>query len=188
MSESTNQRRLDVADNRTKIDELIEESYLATLSEEAIRQDLLQFIDACERLMKESHGDQHAITHQITQFKSMALHVEQAADLADDQEAWAAWSDHDLLAHRAARLKLAVLDTMREVDPALADQIERERFPIRTVNNPTPNLEQIPKHMVPPKHRDESQRSSEITVILIKVLYALLAGTTLFVLGWRLVH
>ena len=174
-----------MADNHTKIDELIEESYLATLSEEAIRQDLLQFIDACDRLMKESHGDQHAITHQFTQFKSMALHVEQSADLADDQEAW---TDHDLLANRAARLKLAVLDTMREVDPTLADHIERERFPIRTVGNSTPNLEQVPKLIAPPKPRAEVQRSSQSTVILIRVLYALLAGITLFVLGWRLVH
>ncbi len=176
-----------MADIRTKIDELIEESYLATLSEEQIRHDLLQFIETCDRLVRDSHDGEREVLQQIEEYKSIALRIEKANELADEQEEWAVWSQRDLLAHRAARLKLLVLDAIREIDGTLADHIERGRFFSQRPNNPEPKIATLP-----PKtraiRRPQPQITTESMVALARVAYALLAGATVFLIGYRIFH
>ncbi len=176
-----------MADIRTKIDELIEESYLATLTEEQIRRDLLQFIETCDRLVRDSHDSERDVLQQIDEYKSIALRIEKANELADEQEEWAVWSQRDLLAHRAARLKLLVLDTIREIDGTLADNIERERFFSQRPESPEPKIATLP-----PKtraiRRPKPQIAAESMVALARLAYALLAGATVFLIGYRIFH
>lgn len=175
-----------MADIRTKIDELIEESYLATLPEEAIRGDLLQFIDTCDKLFRESNGDRADVMARIDRYKETALRIEQAGELADDQEEWAAWSEHDLLAHRAARLKLLVLDLIRESDPGLADQIEHGRFPNIRTESREPVVARVPPPRAARSHAP--QLSPETSATLLRASYALLAGSILFIIGYRIIY
>ncbi|HDS73999.1 MAG TPA: hypothetical protein ENN56_00510 [Firmicutes bacterium] len=176
-----------MADIRTKIDELIEESYLATLTEEDIRTDLLRFIDVCDRLLRDSHDTNQDVLRQIEEYKSIALRIEKATELADKQEEWAVWSQRDLLAHRAARLKLLVLDTIREIDGTLADQIERGRF--SSLNS---DRQETKTATLPPKtqviRRPSTQLPHEALMPLIRICYALLTGATVFLIGYRIFH
>jgi len=175
-----------MADSHSRIDELIEESYLATLPEEAIRKDLLQFLDTCDRIIKASRDERkrQEMVRRLERFTELALRVDKAAELADRDAQWTAWSAHDLLAHRTARLKLLVLDAIRGVDQSIAEQIERQRFP----------KGQVPREPVVNvllRRRASARRhwfSPATTGALLRASYALLAGAILFIIGYRLFH
>lgn len=174
-----------MADIRTRIDELIEESYLATLPEEEIREDLLTFVDTCARLFREANGENEEIMSELEQFRTLALRIEEASELADEQEEWSAWSAHDLLAHRAARLKLLLLETIREHDSDLADRIERERFPAGEPKPQEQVVSQLPSRAI--RQQKSARLSPEVSDTLLRASYALLVGLIAFIIGYRLI-
>jgi len=175
-----------MADIRTKIDELIEESYLATLPEDAIRQDLLQFLDTCDRLVEEAveGGKGEDLLQRLEGYKALALRIDQAAEQSEEQEEWGALSPHDLLAHRAARVKLLVLDTIRGTDAGLAERIEHRRFP----KGKLPREGRMPGIVVQVAPSRRTLFTPATTVVIVRASYAILAGVTLFIIGYRLFH
>lgn len=177
----------EVTDIRSKIDELIEESYLATLPEEAIRQDVLQFLDTCEKLVRTSDDEQgqQEMLRRLATFKELALRFDKASELIDQADQWAAWSQHDLIAHRAARMKLLVLNAVRAVDHSIAEQIEQHRFPKELPHRDPPKA-RPPRRVRPAASR--SWFGPATTSALLRACYALLAGATLFLVGYRLLH
>ena len=171
-----------MTDIRNKIDELIEESYLATLPEEAIRKDLLQFLDTCDKIVSASGEERkrREMLRRLEAFKELALRIEAASELAEQEDQWTAWSQHDLIAHRAARVKLLVLEAIRAVDHAAANQIEQVRFP-KVLPPREPSVSMIPRPAV-----SRPWFSPATTSALLRASYALLAGATLFIIGYRL--
>lgn len=176
-----------MTDIRGKIDELIEESYLATLPEEAIRKDLLQFLDTCDKMINASHDERkrQEMLRRLESFKELALRVEKAPELGDQDDQWTAWSQHDLVAHRAARAKLLALDAIRGVDHSVADQIEQIRFP-KGFPPREPVVSMAPRRLRPPVSRPWLGPATRS--VLLRASYALLAGATLFIIGYRLLH
>jgi len=176
-----------MTDIRSRIDELIEESYLATLPEEAIRKDLLGFIDGCDKAVKASTDERkrQEMNQRLEMFRELALRVEKAPELADRDDQLAGWSQHDLVAHRAARMKLLVLEALRTVDHSVAERIERERFP-KGILPQEPVVSVAPRRVRPAVRRPFL--SPATTGLLLRVVYALLAGAILFILGYRLLH
>jgi hypothetical protein len=119
-------------------------------------------------------------------FRELALRIERASELTNHDDQLTAWSQHDLVAHRAARVKLLVIESLRAVDHSVAEQVERARFPNGV-------LPQEPVVIVSPRRvrRPPARRplfSPGTTGALLRVSYALLAGAILFVLGYRLLH
>ena len=114
-----------MTDRHAKIDELIEESYLAMLSEDHIRRDVLQFLDVCYQCVSESRLDEtrkSTLSSKLDEFRALALKVDSDGEmLEDDGDDWTGLTDRDRLAHRAARLKMLVLGSIRETAPSFAD-------------------------------------------------------------------
>ena len=175
-----------MTDIRSRIEELIEESYLATLSEERIRQDLLQFLDACYRCVDERDLEEEArgtVFRRLDDFGNMAMDLEHTEGLLEEEEndQWTAWTGQEILAHRAARLKMMVIDAIRRTDAAAADELERMRFPGAVAPK-----EAAVRIMPAPVSRGQRPPKQDTKVALLRAFYAALAGATLFVIGYRL--
>jgi hypothetical protein len=179
-----------MADMRSKIDEMIEESYLATLPEEKIRQDVLQYLDSCYRCAEEMGLDpkvHQEVIRRLDVFGNLAMRIDQAEELLDRSETGGV-DDDDLhmteqedLAHRAARFKLLVIDGLRGVNRALAREVERRRFP-DTVNHREPIISVAPR----PRMRPAPMSAGGVKLTFLRVLYAAVAGATLFIIGYRI--
>ena len=176
-----------MTDMRAKIDELIEESYLATLPAEKIRQDLLQFLHICARATEESGLDETAkerILRGIRRSKEIALSLDAPNELFadEDEEQWKGVSEQEQLAHRAARVKMLALDAIRAVNAAFAEDLELKRFPnlakVREASGPIPVLRRA-KPKAPPLN-------TPLDMKVLRIAYALVAGATLFLVGYRL--
>ena len=179
-----------MTDMRAKIDELIEESYLATLPAEKIRQDLLQFLHICARSTEESGLDDRAKEHilrGIRRSKEIALSLDAPNDLfadEEEQEQWKSMSEQEQLAHRAARVKMLTMDSIRAVNAAFAADLELKRFPnlakVREATGLTPLIRRVkPKAKAP-------VLSTPLDMTVLRIAYALVAGATLFLVGYRL--
>ncbi len=171
-----------MTDKHAKIDELIEESYLAMLSEEHIRRDLLQFLETCHRCVAESNlddGRKASLAARLDDFRGLALRVDSEEGMLDDEEEWAGLTGRDRLAHRAARLKMMVLGTIRETAPAFADELERKRFP----NVRDEHAQGSPREE-PPKA--DAWEQGGVKLALIQALYAIMAGVTVFLIIYRM--
>ena len=99
--------------------------------------------------------------------------------LDEDDDQWAALSGRDLLAHRAARVKMMVLTTIRETAPAFADELERKRFP---------NIRDESEVRTAPRRAEQQGTWQEggIRAALLQTAYALLAGITVFIVIYRM--
>jgi len=170
-----------MTDKHAKIDELIEESYLAMLSEDRIRRDLLQFLETCHQCVAESALDQRLKSYfssQIEDFRGLALRVDSAEEIPDEEDEWATLTPRDRLAHRAARVKMMVLSVIREKAPGFADELERKRFPSLHAARGV--------HRQPlPVERPGNEETRGIRYTLAQTLYALLAGVTAFLIIYR---
>jgi len=113
------------------VDELIEESYLLSLTEEQIWEDLRRFVATCERAIRERVHDERALDKLLSYLRSLkkqAYHevMAKAGALKPDGSRK---TRRELLAEQAAKNKRMVLKAIRECDPDLAADIEQSRYP-----------------------------------------------------------
>jgi hypothetical protein len=120
------------------IDQLIEESYLLSLSEEEIRSDLDRFVEVCGKVIRENVQDQkqmQELAQKLARARALSLIEDQNDDedgiempepfeIEDDSR-----SPKELFAQKVARNKCLILKTIRDCNPALEDLIEKERYP-----------------------------------------------------------
>ncbi len=119
---------------RESINEMIEESYLLSLSESEIRMDLERFIEICTRVIRENIHDRKQM-----QKLSEKLARARALDLIEDYQgaeysetftkSQAVRPSRERFAEKVARNKRLILRAIRECDPKLEGLIEQERFP-----------------------------------------------------------
>jgi hypothetical protein len=177
-----------MTDTRTRVDELIEESYLVSLPEDAIRKDVHQFLAACGHVVSQSPDDEkrQEMLRRLTMFEQLGQRLESAEELSEEADQWSAWSPHDLLAHRAARLKLLVRDALGAVDEQTANRIVAERFP-----RPLPTDERAklaPHRAKTLVFRRRRRFLDRVGVWSVRVLYVLLFVALLAVAGYRFYH
>ena len=179
-----------MTDMRTRIDELIEESYLVTLTEEKIRQDLLSFLHVCAQTTEESDlSDEmkREIARRLDRYNLYAIDLESAEELIsdEDEDQWKVLNKHEQLAHRAARLKMLVLDAIRGVNSSFADELERKRFPNMKRFKESSRSLQLRRRFA---SAGASASKMQIDAKVLRIAYALLAGATLFLVGYRLIN
>jgi hypothetical protein len=120
------------------IDQLIEESYLLSLSEEEIRSDLNRFVEVCGKVIRENVHDRNQmqeLAQKLARGRALSLIEDQNEDeesieisepfeIEDDSK-----SPKEIFAEKVARNKCLILKTIRDCNPGLEDLIERERYP-----------------------------------------------------------
>ncbi|MEE2754306.1 MAG: hypothetical protein VX910_10020 [Candidatus Latescibacterota bacterium] len=120
------------------IDQLIEESYLLSLSEEEIRSDLDRFVEVCGKVIREHVHDQkqmQELAHKLARARALSLIEDKNSDengiempepfgIEDGSR-----SPKQLFAEKVARNKCLILKTIRDCNPALEELIEKERYP-----------------------------------------------------------
>tara|TARA_B100001964_G_C14031887_1_gene508660 strand:- start:162 stop:692 length:531 start_codon:yes stop_codon:yes gene_type:complete len=125
---STNQR----------IDQLIEESYLLSLSEEEIRSDLDRFVEVCGKVIRENVHDRkqmQELAQKLARARALSLIEDHHED--DDELSIAepfeiedeSRSPKEIFAEKVARNKCLILKTIRDCSPGLEDLIDKERYP-----------------------------------------------------------
>jgi hypothetical protein len=120
------------------IDQLIEESYLLSLSEEEIRSDLDRFVEVCGKVIRGNVHDRKQmqdLAQKLARTRALSLIEDQHED-PDDLEIPEPFeiedgsrSPKEIFAEKVARNKCLILKTIRDVNPALEDLIEKERYP-----------------------------------------------------------
>lgn len=120
-----------------RIDQLIEESYLLSLSEEEIRADLDRFVEVCGKVIRENVHDRkqmQELAQKLARARALSLIEDQHED--DDELAAAPLeveddprSPKEIFAEKVARNKCLILRTIRDCNPGLEDLIDRERYP-----------------------------------------------------------
>jgi hypothetical protein len=121
-----------------RIDQLIEESYLLSLSEEDIRADLDRFVEVCGKVIRENVHDRkqmQQLAQQLARARALSLIEDQHED--DDEPTVAepfeieddSRSPKEIFAEKVARNKCLILRTIRDCNPGLEDLIDRERYP-----------------------------------------------------------
>jgi hypothetical protein len=118
------------------IEEMIEESYLLSLSAEEIERDFTRFLDTCYAVLHAHVKDRAAVSGMVEDLareKTCLL----IADRARGPEAAAASGPeddggirvpHQAFAGRVARRKRMILKTIGEYDPQLVRLIDEQRF------------------------------------------------------------
>ena len=161
-----------MADIKTQIDELIEESYLRGLTDEDIRTDVLQFVEACHEAVKNNSRDKRtmeALLGELTRLRTEVL-AEVNEGGGEDVRV-----PHESLAHQAAQAKLRVVDTIRSRDRRLASIIEQWRS--QNTAQSTDKTDQAGGGL--------SFRSREIA---IRLLYASLVTLAVVLAYWRFIE
>lgn len=121
-------------DIRESIDEMIEESYLLSLSESEIRADLERFVEICGRVIHENVHDRkqmQKLTEKLARARALSL-IEEHREAGGEErfgEERAVKSSRERFAEKVARNKRLILRTIRECDPRLEQLIEQARFP-----------------------------------------------------------
>lgn len=121
-----------------RIDQLIEESYLLSLSEEEIRADLDRFVEVCGKVIRENVHDRkqmQELAQKLARARALSLIEDQHDD--DDELGLAepfeieddSRSPKEVFAEKVARNKCLILRTIRDCNPGLEDLIDRERYP-----------------------------------------------------------
>lgn len=121
-----------------RIDQLIEESYLLSLSEEEIRADLDRFVEVCGKVIRENVHDRkqmQELAQKLARARALSLIEDQHDD--DDELGLAepfeieeeGRNSKEVFAEKVARNKCLILRTIRECNPGLEDLIDKERYP-----------------------------------------------------------
>lgn len=164
-------------DIRDSIDEMIEESYLAGLTEGEIRADMERFVSICGRVIRENVHDRkqtRRLTEQLARARALSL-VEDASGSREESDllipnAETRTSQRGRYAERAARNKRLILRVIRECDPKLEQLIERERF---SGSLPKPSASSLPIGEDPPRNRAKDlflKTGFAVTLLLILLL------------------
>ncbi|MBS12585.1 MAG: hypothetical protein CME19_13400 [Gemmatimonadetes bacterium] len=121
-----------------RIDQLIEESYLLSLSEEEIRTDLDRFVEVCGKVIRENVHDRkqmQELAQKLGRARALSL-IEDQSDEDDEIEIAEPFeieddgrSPKEVFAEKVARNKCLILRTIRDCNPGLEDLIDRERYP-----------------------------------------------------------
>jgi len=174
-----------MTDTRTRVDELIEESYLISLPEDAIRKDVLQFLDSCERIAAQTRDEskRQEMQRRLKMFRQLGLRLDSAAELSEEIDQWMAWSPHDMLAHRAARLKLLVLDALAAVDPNVPSRVGKERFPQSGPRGASDTGPVSRSNILPYPRRRKVAR--KLAVWALRVAYGILLLSAIAVFAYR---
>lgn len=160
---------------RREIEELIEESYLLSLSEPEIRQYLSIFLDSCETVIQRQIGlyeNTRMLKVKITMMRVRLQLRERKVPVScaelPGRSRQMSRPSIELLASQVVRTKRKILDLLNEVHPRLDEEVIRE-------------LERLPK----PLHR-RFHRMLDSAVMA--VCYLLLLGVTLIVSIMFLLH
>jgi hypothetical protein len=119
---------------RESINEMIEESYLLSLSESEIRMDLERFVEMCSRVISENIHDKkqmQKLSEKLARARALSL-VEDYQGTEDSEiftESQSVRPSRKRFAEKVARNKRLILRAIRECDPRLEGLIEQERFP-----------------------------------------------------------
>lgn len=130
------------------IDQLIEESYLLSLSEEEIRSDLDRFVEVCGKVIRENVHDRkqmQSLARQLARARALSLIEDQHDDdedigitepfeIEDDSR-----TPKEIFAEKVARNKCLILKTIRDCNPGLEDLIDKERYPAMA-DDPEPTM------------------------------------------------
>tara|TARA_Y100001934_G_C11877981_1_gene551698 strand:- start:29 stop:559 length:531 start_codon:yes stop_codon:yes gene_type:complete len=120
------------------IDQLIEESYLLSLSEEEIRADLDRFVEVCGKVIRENVHDRkqmQELAQKLARARALSLiedqhdeddelGISEPFEIEDDSR-----SPKEIFAEKVARNKCLILRTIRDCNPGLEDLIDKERYP-----------------------------------------------------------
>ncbi len=127
-----------------QVEELIEESYLLSLSEAEIRNYLRNFLDACETILKENisiHGDIKIIGVKIALLKvrlllrEWAQHSVKVPTVKSEGEDKKAKSNVELLAQQVVDIKRLILNLLNSINPKLKDAVVEEEKNIKSLSN-----------------------------------------------------
>ena len=132
-------------DIRESINEMIEESYLLSLSESEIKADLDRFVEICGRVVYENIHDRkqmQELTEKLARARALSLIEDHQDDefeppLVEDDDDRTTPSSRDRFVERVARNKRLILKAIRECDPSLEGLIDQARFP-KTDASPAP--------------------------------------------------
>jgi len=160
---------------RESINEMIEESYLLSLSESEIKADLDRFVEICGRVVYENIHDRkqmQQLTEKLARARALSLIEDHQDDepqlpVPEDDER-AAPSARDRFVERVARNKRLILKAIRECDPQLEGLIDQVRFPTpgKSVAPPAPPDRPRPK----PKAKDLFLRTCYAVALLAVLL------------------
>ena len=128
----------DMPRTNERIDQLIEESYLLSLTEEEIRADLDRFVEGCDKVIQENVNDRkqmQELTQKLARARALSLIEDQHEDekhleIAEPFELEdSSHTPKEVFAEKVARNKCLILRTIRDCNPGLEDLIDRERYP-----------------------------------------------------------
>ncbi len=127
-----------------RVEELIEESYLLSLSEMEIRSYLRNFLDACDTILKENisiQGDIRIIGVKIALLKvrlllrEWAQHSVKVPTVKSEGEDKKAKSNVELLAQQVVDIKRLILNLLNSINPKLKDAVVEEEKNIKSLSN-----------------------------------------------------
>ena len=127
-----------------QVEELIEESYLLSLSETEIRNYLRNFLDACETILKENisiQGDIRIIGVKIALLKvrlllrEWAQHSVKVPTVKSEGEDKKAKSNVELLAQQVVDIKRLILNLLGSINPKLKDAVVEEEKNRNSLSN-----------------------------------------------------
>ena len=156
-----------------QVEELIEESYLLSLSETEIRNYLRNFLDACETILKENisiQGDIRIIGVKIALLKvrlllrEWAQHSVKVPTVKSEGEDKKAKSNVELLAQQVVDIKRLILNLLGSINPKLKDAVVEEEKNRNSLSNKS------------------LQRFSTLNKNMISIGYYLLLLVTIFIL------
>jgi hypothetical protein len=116
------------------IEEMIEESYLLGLSEQAIRQDFKRFIDTCYAVIHDHVRDRTVVSglaESLAREKTCLLIADRAEGMVADLEMYDDGTikpPNELFAEKVARRKRQILKAIAQHDPQLVRLIDAQRF------------------------------------------------------------
>ena len=152
---------------RENIEEMIEESYLLSLSESEIRSDLDRFMETCGRVIREHIQDRkqmQMLAEKLARARALSLISEQHESEGGESlvEPEPDKSSREVFAARVARNKRLILRTIEECDPKLVELIDQERFPV-----------QVKEPLALPLTIDASPKKSSAKDFLLKICYVI---------------
>jgi hypothetical protein len=127
-----------------RVEELIEESYLLSLSEMEIRRYLRNFLDACETILKENisiQGDIRIIGVKIALLKvrlllrEWAQHSVKVPTVKSEGEDKKAKSNVELLAQQVVDIKRLILNLFNSINPKLKEAVVEEEKNRKSLSN-----------------------------------------------------
>lgn len=154
------------------IEELIEESYLRTLSEPEIRVNLTSFLEACEHVL-----DQHDINANKPGFYALASSLARGRSLARVRAVLTTVNTHRKqpdqarttnLIEQVLKAKHQIRSLVMQLDPLLLEDIRREDLRLKT------NLFKAPEGLLKNARCDTNVRFITYVLLLLSVLSLLM--------------